>query len=169
MATWITNHATFAVGNSQVSQKIGSVPRLATIKRIVFNWRIGVVASDQDAIGMNNVYQFGAIVTLDSSNEAVIPDPTSVPLNEPGWPVQRWLHWEARRMVPRCKTLLGQGSTGTIWSDDGFIGEVNREKQVYANVAVGHTLDVWLVLKGANWPPYPSNVDGSYWARVLYE
>jgi hypothetical protein len=169
MATWLTNHATFGFGNVQHNEKVAVIPRVSTIQRVVFNWHLGVLASDASSFDMNNAYTYGALLTLDSSNEASIPDPTAVPLNDPAYPTQRYLHWEARRMRASCKTLLANGSSGIIWADDGAIGEISREGQVYADVAVGHTLDVWLVLKGVNWPAYPSNADGSYWARVLYD
>lgn len=169
MATWLTNHATFALGNGQHNEKIAVLPAGVTLKRVVFNWHIGVIASDAESFNMNNVYHYAGLVTLDSGNEAVIPDPHAVPLNDPAWPTQRWIHWEARRMRATCKTLLSQGSSGIIWHDDGAIGEINREKEVFANVAVGHTLDVWLVLFGVNWGNFTSNTDASYWSRVLYD
>lgn len=169
MATWLTNHATFGFGNGQQNFKIAQVPRQTTIKRIVFNWRMGVIASHAETFNMNNVYNYGALLTLDSSNEATIPDPTAVPLNDPSYPTQRWLHWEARRMVACAQSLAPQGMGTLVWTDDGARGDISREGEVYANVAVGHTLDVFLVLKGVNWGNFTSNTDGSYWARVLYD
>lgn len=132
-------------------------------------WHVNVVMSDSAIDVIYDMVVSAGTYTV-RTDAASLPDPSVSPLPTLSPPLQRWLQWEQRAMVPRRAGRGAVGSPETCWSDTGPGAAITSHGQVLVpTIGGGVTLHVNFAVKAVNFPPWGVvNASGNWWVSVLY-
>lgn len=167
MDSWLTAHGQPTFATSLISQLAVSIPAGHTLKRVIFNWKLAAIVNQSDTNQIIASSNYFGMQTYASTRTPPPPDPSALPLTTTNPPMERWLHWERRRLLPRTQTLMPNGSMGIVCTDDGTSGDIDNYGQVIANVTAPATLDIWFTWRFLSWPPNPSTTTCAWWLRAL--
>jgi hypothetical protein len=138
-----------------------------TIARVHFGVRwTGITASEDDFNRLAEDFMAVGVVSQDSGLGSTPPDALTG-ADDFAPPLQRWLWWGTLNMTP---TVIDAQSPGVmVWTSSATVELGDGRTQVKANVAAGHTLDLYL-----SWRPWVTTawgtgrvVQGSAWASTL--
>lgn len=156
--TWVRGTQSVS-GLTAASQILANVPRASTLMRLRYQWWCTGTTSTLYSIPdiQDTVIAVGAI-TGDNGGSFVPPNALTTP-NDPAPPLERWIWWECRHLIPRT---WGSAEDDVVtFTDSGVDEATDSHSEVLANVAVGHTLGVYL-----SWAPNRADFPGAGYIQV---